>query len=121
MRGSWSSMWFRHSTPREVQSEIEGFPREGPKSEPIDLDELFLTDLVVHSTGTVSLQDYVDHGKFEAFSQWAESAIAKGWVVRPDPAIVSVTDAGRRRFAEIIKPVTHTSPDGKIEMTFRRG
>jgi hypothetical protein len=88
---------------------------------PIDPTEVFLTDLIVHSDGSVRIQDYAETGEAEGFAEWVRQAIAEGLVIQPDLNTVVVTDAGRKRFAEIAAPVTHISSDGRVRMTMRRG
>jgi hypothetical protein len=91
--------------------------------EPMDPEEIFLTDLIVHSNGCVQVKHYAETGEAEAFGAWLRDAEQDGLVRRPDLGTVCVTDAGRRRFDEINQPVTveTTHPNGlRSRLTFRR-
>jgi hypothetical protein len=81
--------------------------------EPVNIEEHFITQ-ILHSGGSAQVGDFVKWGEGDELTEWLRDAERLGFVTRPDPDTICVTDHGRARLDELVQPETRLTihPNG---------
>jgi hypothetical protein len=87
----------------KLERSMEERARRPP--EPVNLQEHFLAQ-ILHSDGVAHISDYVDRGEREQLDEWLRDAERLGFVTRPDPDTIRMTEHGRPRLDELAQPET---------------